>query len=155
MTQQVGVEAGQPGAAAHPYDRLPFGYFPSPSGGDPNRIDGYNKADGATALAVLTVPVPAPCAGLLVVRLVALRTTPAAPPAVGGATEIQWSFRRDGPNAAPVLAAPVVVSSTLDGAYVIAAAASPDGQSIIVTFTGLVGEKYSVGASADVYGVRA
>ena len=146
------TEQGEPGAAPHPSDRLRFGYFPTPTGADPNRIDGGPvKAIAATPAVVVRVPVPPFAKVVLRVELVAVRTLPALP-LVGGAASVFVAGHRDAPTNPPVVDTTTIVAT--DGPYAVSAVAATTGDAIDLVFTGLPAEEYSVGASVLAFGVR-
>jgi hypothetical protein len=131
--------------------RPTFGFFPTPDGGDPNRIDGGPVASsGVTVRKVVRVPIPPACKWLLRVVLVAVRTTPAAP-VQGGTADLFVSGSRPA-TGNPAVTATTVVASQLDAGYTIAATAGADF--VDITFAGIVAETYLVGASVHAYGVR-
>jgi hypothetical protein len=148
MTQTL--EQGDPGAVAHPVDRPIYGFFPTTTGADPNRIDGAASIDGVTATAVLRVPLPRAAKVAIRVLLTAIRITPPAP--VEGLTaEIVYSIRVDAAGAVTIDAS-TVTALQQDAAYNVTAVAV--GDLLEIRFAGLVGETYRAAASGWAIGVR-
>lgn len=145
-------ESAESAADNYPPNRLAAGYFPTSTGGDPNRLDGGPvKADGLTPITVIRLPVPGPARLVVRLFLAVLRTLVGAPPAVGASYDLTFAIHRDSPTNPSVVNATTTTIADADGAYAVTPVLNADG-SIDFQFTGLIGETYNVTGSLWVLG---